>query len=79
MQQHKSSSVATGGHGWARAHLAQAVLGHGIRADPVFLGGTGKGRVGGDGGWTRQQTCLEKHLTAVNCLYIFGFIPYCLC
>jgi len=30
----QTSSVATGGHGWARAHPAPAVLGHGIRADP---------------------------------------------
>ena len=44
------------------------VLGHWIRADPKsFLG------VGGDGGRTRQQICIEKHLTAANCLYISGF------
>ena len=27
----------------------------------------------GDGGRTRQQTCVEKHLTAANCSYISGF------
>ena len=27
----------------------------------------------GDGGRTRQQTCVEKHLTAANCLYISCF------
>ena len=43
---------------------APAVLDHGIRADPksffYFLErGRGEGR--GDGGQTRQQTCVEKH------------------
>jgi len=27
----------------------------------------------GDGERTRQQTCVEKHSTAANCLYISGF------
>jgi len=55
------SSVATGGH------LPQPcwVMGFAqIRRD--FFGG-------GDGGRTCQQTCIEKHLTAVNCLHISGF------
>jgi len=34
-----------------------------------FFGGVGRG----DGGQTRQQTCIEKHLTTANCLYISGF------
>ena len=33
-----------------------------------FLGG-GRG-VGGDEGWTRQYICVEKHLTAANCLTV---------
>ena len=38
-----TSSVATDGHGWARAHAAPAAYGHGIRTDPksFFLGGGG--------------------------------------
>jgi len=31
------SSVATGGHGWARAYPAPTMLGYGIRADPKVL------------------------------------------
>jgi len=27
--------------------------------------------IGGVGGRTQQQTCVEKHLTAANCLYIY--------
>jgi len=46
------------------------VLGHWIRVDPEsFLDGAAEG----DGGRTRQQTCVEKYLTAANCLYISGF------
>ena len=53
------------------AHSTPDVLGHGIRgADPKFFGG---GSIGGEEGQTRQQTCVEKHLTAANCLYISGF------
>jgi len=31
----------------------------------------------GDGGRTLQQTCIEMHLTAPNCLYISGFWGFC--
>jgi len=48
------------------------VLGHRICKDPTFFG---RGR--GDGGRTQQQTCIEKHLTAANCIYLAsrGFAP----
>jgi len=59
------STVATGRHG---AHPAPAVLGHWIRADPKFFWGDR-----GDGRRSRQQTSVEKRLTAANCLYISGF------
>ena len=55
--------------GRSRAHPAPAVLGHGIRADPKSFLGEGWG----NGGLTRQQTCVEKPLTAANCLYISRF------
>ena len=55
------SSVATVG-----PHPAPVVLCHGICADPnSFL----EVEVRGDGGRTRQQICVEKHVTAANCLY----------
>ena len=50
----KVSSVATDGHQ------------HGRVGSWDFAGRVG-GR--GDGGRTRQQTCIGKHLTAANCLY----------
>jgi len=34
-----------------------------------FFGGLGRGE-----GQTRQQTCIEKHLTAADCLYISGYL-----
>ena len=37
------------------------------RRSEEFLGGRG------DGGRTRKQTYVEKHLTAANCLYVSGF------
>ena len=74
MINNKQHSVATGGHGWARAHPVPAVLGRGIRADRKYFW-RGGGR--GDGGRTRQQTCVKKHLTAANCLYISGFWGRC--
>jgi len=57
-----ASSVAISGHGWT--HPTPTVLDHGICADPKFFfwgGGIQDSRE--DGGRTRQQTCVEKHLT----------------
>jgi len=45
-----------------------AVLGHGIHADPKFFW---------DRRIWRQQTCVEKRLTAANCLYISDFWGLC--
>ena len=58
------SSVTTDWH----VPTLPAVLGRGIRADPKFFGEVGEMKEG-----LGQQTYIEKHLTAANCLYISGF------
>jgi len=40
-----------------------------LRSEDLF------GGIGGDGGRSRQQNSVKKHLTAANCLYISGFYP----
>jgi len=57
-----ASSVAMGGHVPTLPRTCWVVGFAQIRL--VFLG-----RGTGDGGRTRQQTCVEKYLTAANCLY----------
>jgi len=50
-------------HGWARPTLPWLCWVMGFAQIRLrFL----EGGVGGDGGRTRQQTCIEKHLTAAN-------------
>jgi len=49
-------------HGWARAHPAPAVLGHGIRADPkIFFGGGVGGR------WRTDSATNLRRKAFYNC------------
>jgi len=57
--------LATGGH---VPTMPQPCLVMGFAQIRSFFWGGGRG-VGGDGGRTWLQTCVEKHLTAANCLY----------
>jgi len=61
-----------GGHPWAHAHPAPAVLGHGIRADPrVFLGGEGDGDLATDLQMHHTLSlCSLLHIHQVHCIYL---------